>query len=95
MWENIIFAVLFGGSFAIGGIAMTLTPPEFTLARACFIFAALVILGRICWWISAELKPVNTMFFISLIISFFVIGSVLAGGLGNIRDEISGTVLIN
>jgi hypothetical protein len=82
MWENIVWAVCFGLPIAIGGVAMSLTPPEFSFARACFIFAALVVLARFSWWISIEHRPIsNTLLILSLSAAFLVVGLLLGSGL--------------
>lgn len=82
MGENIIWILCFGIPFAVGGVAMGLTPPDFTLSRTCFIIAALVALARICWWLSIERQPTNAVILISSIAAaFLLIGLLLGSGL--------------
>jgi hypothetical protein len=82
MWENIVWAVFFGLPIAIGGLAMSLNPPEFTVARVCFIIAALVLLARFSWWISIEQQRISGILLISsLTAAFFLIGLFLGSGL--------------
>jgi hypothetical protein len=82
MWENIIWAVCFGLPIAVGGIAMGLNPPDFTLTRLCFIIAASVVLARFSYWISVEHQfESKIIFFVLLCSVFLLMGSTLGIGL--------------
>ena len=82
MVENLIWSVVFGIPFAAGWVAMSLTPPDFTITRICFITAALVVLGRIGWWISIEHQFENkSLIVVSVSLAFVAIGFCLGCGL--------------
>jgi hypothetical protein len=92
MLENIVWAALFSVPIAVGLATMSMTPPDFSITRICFIVAAAVALGRICWWISFQHQfPSKVIFLLSITTTFFLIG--LALGLGFLwvesREKIS------
>lgn len=60
---------------------MSLTPPEFTLARVCFILSALVVLARLTWWISVEQHVSKIILIFSISAVFLMIGIVLSTGM--------------
>jgi hypothetical protein len=53
MWEAIVWAI-FCSLLTLGGVTMSLNPPDFAATRVMFFLAALVLLGRIAWWITFE-----------------------------------------
>lgn len=82
MLENIIWAVLFGASLAIGCAGLSLNPPAFLLTKGCFIVCALTVLGRVGWWISVE-QGFESKYSVTVFIplTFLVVGLLLSTGL--------------
>jgi hypothetical protein len=53
MWEAIIWTTL-GVLVCVGLTLMSINPADFTIARICFSFAALIAAVRISWWMLLE-----------------------------------------
>jgi hypothetical protein len=79
VWETIIWT-FFAALIGLGTWAITL-PPPYIFSRACFLLAALVLLGRLTWWLLVEADFKNgPMTFLLIFIIYAGVGIVLVSG---------------
>jgi hypothetical protein len=68
---------------SIGVGVMSLSPPEFMIARAAFCISALILAARVTWWLGVEI-PNGTSLWLAAVVAFVIfgaLGSLLVGSL--------------
>jgi hypothetical protein len=76
---GIVIPVLIG----IGVGVMSMSPPDFVVAKAAFCAAALVLAARVAWWLGMEL-PADTTRTHAVIFAFTVFGGIGALWIGSL-----------
>jgi hypothetical protein len=82
MWETVsswtVVSVVVPLLVGVGVSVMSMTPPEFWVARACFAVSACVFLGKVAPWLAA----VNVGGVERLLLTFLIFGVVGVGWAG-------------
>ena len=61
---------------------MSLNPPEYYIARWCFLLATLILLGRLGWWLAFERSGDKTQTFFLAVLIFGFIGGLWIFSMG-------------
>jgi hypothetical protein len=87
MWEAAVWAII-AILIGIGGVFMTLTPPEYTAARICLLLATGLLLCRFGYWMTVEHHFENKISMTIVAFALFgIIGAASIYGLRWVSDR--------